>query len=696
MSEAQQAQEWQGRIDELIPFYRNYYKDQLGELAEQYPRDSRSLYIDWSDIYTALPDFADDLLHYPHGGDDPRADPLRDLHEALYNVDLPLPEDFRRDSFADAHVRVVLPDNKRLGIGEIRSRHKNRYVAIYGQIERVTQQTERMTEGVYTCQKCGRDVNVLQPVDELNEPDSCPGKGCSGKPNFELDANKSKTVDLRKLKLKQPPEDADGDGKTLRVYLEDDLAFSDGDRTLPGMAGERATIHGILKRDLSPMRGRSAKPEFGTYLEGHALEFESSLSQDIDVSEHQEEIQAVAQADDTLQQLVESFAPAVAGGDRMDAIKRACVLYLFGGYRKDPDDGASQRGDLHLLLVGDPATGKTQLLNYIERVSPRCERLSGTDSTGVGLTAAATQDEFADGNWVLKPGLLPRASGGHAIVDELDKMDGADNLHEALEDQRIHVAKAGMNATLKTEAGLVAASNPDMGRFDSYTDFVEQIDIDPALFSRFDIIHTLHDRQDEIKDEQVARAALDNWQRASNDDEDTVSVPLDVDAFRAYIAKAKDIEPSLSDSAKESLVDFYVSERAREWGNDDEDTVPMTARTVPAGARLAEANARANLRDVVTQQDVRVAINVIKTMMVDVYLNEKGEMDVDRVESPTNYTQQQEIKTITEYVREHPKCTRDEIGDALDIDESTVEHKVSKLKNQGKLYEPKTGKLQVT
>lgn len=617
-------------IDRLTRFYRTYYKEAVNTLANEYPKDTRSLTVDWSDLYKAEPAFAEDFIQHPHGGDDPKRDLLGELHEALRNMDTVIPEDFTSQTYPNAHVRVQLPQSKRLEIGEIRSQHQNSYVAIYGQIERVTQQTERLTKAVYICTSCGNEIEKLQPVDAVEEPRSCPGKGCSNS-HFELAPEKSETVDLRKVKLKQPPEDADGDGKTLRVYLEDDLAFTEGDRTMSGMAGERATIHGILKRDLSPTRGRKARPEFGSYIEGHCIEWESSLSQDIEIQQYNEAIETVANAPDTLDQLIESLAPHVAGGTRMYQIKRAAVLYLFGGFRKDLGNGEAQRGDLHLLLVGDPATGKSQLLNFIETVSPRAERLSGTDSTGVGLTASANQDDFADGNWVLKPGLLPRASGGHAIVDELDKMGETDNLHEALEDQRIHVSKAGMKATLKTECGMIAAANPEKGRFEGWSDFVEQIDIEPALFSRFDIIHTLHDKQDTERDETIARATLDSWQRASEDTDDSTDVPLTPDAYTAYIAKAKDIQPRLTDAAKEQLVNFYVETRE---GEVDDDTIPITARAVPGGARLAEAHARANLRSEVLREDVDVATDVIEAVMNDVYKNDVGEVNADAVETP--------------------------------------------------------------
>jgi len=676
------------RIDDLVSFYRDYYRDEIGQLANSYPRDERSLEIDWMDLYRNQPNFAEGFKKKPEGGDmEPNR--VNILHEALYNTDLPININLNHDHYADAHVRVKLPENEQLQIGEIRKRHKGQYVAIRGQIERVSEQTEYMKTAHFKCTSCGSDYKEPQPRDEIIEPKHCTNSGCSGKPSWELNPDKSEMVDLRVMKIKQPPEESSGNGKALTVYLEDDLAFADNERSLAGMAGERVVVHGILKRDMSNTRGRSTKPIFTSYIDAHALEFENTVGQDIDMAEYKEEIEEHSAADDTLERLIESFAPNVAGGDRIYNIKRAALLYLFGGYRKTNPDGSTYRGDIHFLMVGDPATGKSSVLNYIERVSPRVERLSGTDSTGVGLTASAEQTE--GGQWVLKPGMLPRASGGHAIVDELDKMDdGAENLHEALESQRIHTAKAGMKATLKTETGLIAAANPKSGRFGEYDDIIQEIDVDPALFSRFDIIHTLRDKPDEDKDRDIAEATLNGWQAADSDDTD-LSVPVQPDTLRAWIAHAKSLNPTLSDAAKEAFIDFYTDERTKDWG--DNSNIPITARALPAGARLAEAHARINLRETVTVTDARKAIDVIQAMMGDIYMKD-GKPNADRANGEAYGTdpQQERIQTITNQCAGHtlPIST---IVDETRYDRDIVEKDLKQMSNAEKVP---PGKYEIT
>jgi len=677
-----------GRMDALTEFYRNYYRDEIGELANAYPRDVRSLAVDWSDLYRAMPDFADDFLKAPHGADEPNLDPLHELHEALQQTDLPIEQDFTHDKYENAHVRVRLPPSERIGIGSVRSRHRGRYIAIEGQVERVSQQTEYVKFAAFECSSCSSIYEEPQPRDQLNDPGSCPGKGCSGKPAWDLVPEQCRTVDLRTLQLKQPPEEASGSAKSLTVYLEDDLAFADGDRSLPDMAGERVTVHGILKRDLSQTRGRNGRPMFDAYMDADVLEFENGIGRDIDLTEHRETIEVVADSDDPMGQLIESFAPNVAGGRRIRQIKRAAILYLFGGYRKSMDDGTTYRGDPHLLLVGDPATGKSSILNYIERVSPRVERLSGTDSTGVGLTAAAEQTE--GGEWVLKPGMLPRASGGHAIVDELDKMSGAEeNLHEALEEQRVHVSKAGMKATLKTETGLVAAANPRDGRFGEYDNVLEEVDVEPALFSRFDLLHTLRDEPDADTDEAVAETTLSGWQDASAADGDTEptvpDVPVPPATMQAYIGHAKQLTPTLSDEAKDRLKNFYTEQR----GKYDGDNVPITARANPAGARLAEASARIRLSETVTAEDADLAIDAIRAMMGDVFLNEDLQPDADRVtgarQSGEKYDQLK--PDVLDTLNRDGPMVPDELARMLSVDEQRIRDALAHYKERGDVIE---------
>jgi len=209
--------------------------------------------------------------------------------------------------------------------------------------------------------------------------------------------------------------------------------------------------------------------------------------------EDKEEIVRLSSSEGIYEKMVASIAPSIYGYDQE---KLSMILQLFSGVTKQLPDGSRIRGDLHMLLIGDPGTGKSQMLAYIENIAPRAVYTSGKGSSSAGLTAAAVRDDFGDGQqWSLEAGALVLADRGIAAIDELDKMRPEDRsaMHEALEQQKISVSKAGINATLKSRCSLLGAANPKYGRFDQYEPISEQIDLEPALISRFDLIFTVTD-----------------------------------------------------------------------------------------------------------------------------------------------------------------------------------------------------------
>ncbi len=379
----------------------------------------------------------------------------------------------------------------------------------------------------------------------------------------------------------------------------------------------------------------------------------------------------------------------------------------------------------HSYLSNNVLSHNSQLLQYIRHVSPRSVYTSGKGSSAAGLTAAAVRDDFGDGQqWSLEAGALVLADKGVAAIDELDKMAADDRsaMHEALEQQSISISKAGINATLKSRCALLGAANPELGRFDRYETPANQIDLEPALISRFDLIFTVTDKPDQEKDSNLAEHILRtnyagelnthrsqvNTSSVSAGDVETatesVSPAIEPDLMRKYIAYARSTcFPTMTDEAETQIRDFYVDLRARGTGEDS--PVPVTARKLEAIVRLAEASARVRLSDTVEPEDAERALNIVETTLKEIGMDpETGQYDADVIETGQSKSQRDRIRTIKELIADVESEFDDgapieEVlarAEEVDMDRSKAEHQIEKLKTQGEVYEPTTEHLRTT
>jgi replicative DNA helicase Mcm len=681
-------------VERFEQFYRRYYSDAIGDLAQRYPREQKSLHVDWTDLYRFDPDVADDYLSQP--------EQLGECaEEALRLYDLPVDV-----SLGQAHVRLRNLD-EHTAIREIRAEHVGRLVSVQGMIRKATEVRPKVEEAAFECQRCGTLTRVPQSGGSFQEPHEC--EGCERQGPFEVNVDQSEFVDSQKLRVQESPEGLRG-GETpqnIDVHIEDDIT---GEVT----AGDHVTVTGVLHLDQQES-GNEKTAVFDVYMEGQSVVIEDEEFEDMDITdEDKADIIELSQDPDIYERMVDSIAPNIHGHRQA---KLAMMLQLFSGVTKHLPDGSRTRGDLHMLLIGDPGTGKSQLLQYVQNIAPRSVYTSGKGSSAAGLTAAAVRDDFGDGQqWTLEAGALVLADQGIAAVDELDKMDSNDQsaMHEALEQQEISVAKAGINATLKSRCSLLGAANPVHGRFDQYESMGEQIDLDPPLISRFDLIFTVTDEPDEEEDRALAEHILRtnyagelNTHRtemtSSNVAEEEVEavveeVAPDIEAafLRKYIAYARrTCFPTMTDEARRTIEDFYVDLRSKGAGEDA--PVPVTARKLEALVRLAEASARVRLSDEVEGADAERVIEIVRTCLQDVGVDpETGEFDADVIETGTSKTQRDRIKGLKEIIAE----LQDEYDDGAPLEEvldeaeangmerSKAEHEIDKLKQQGDIYQP--------
>jgi replicative DNA helicase Mcm len=380
------------------------------------------------------------------------------------------------------------------------------------------------------------------------------------------------------------------------------------------------------------------------------------------------------------------------------------------------------RGDIHTLFVGDPGTAKSQLLVYMSKLAPRSVYASGKASTAAGLTAAAVRDEFGEGQWTLEAGALVLADMGVACIDEIDKMEETDrsSMHQAMEQQEISVAKAGINATLKSRCAILAAANPKLGRFDEFLPIHEQINMPPALLSRFDLIFSILDKPNRTTDTELAThilrthkggevtesiSRLKKSKHTKKEQEELMKIVMptfDPEFLRKYIAYAKrNTYPVMTDEALEILKNYYVDFRSQ-----SEESVTFTPRQLEAFVRLAEASARIRLSQDVTADDAKRAIYIIDQYLRRVGMDrETGRFDIDIIATGISHSQHDRMRTIMDIIQR--LCNEAKDGNALrgdvireseidGLEASKVEEALDRLKRNGQIYEPVHGKYKIT
>ncbi len=349
-------------IDNFEEFYRSYYRNEIAELAQKYPNEQKSLYIDWQDLYRFDSDLADDFRNKP--------DQLREYaEEALRLYDLPVDV-----SLGQAHVRVRnLPE--KTDIRGIRSDHRGMLISVQGIIRKATDVRPKITTAAFECQRCGTLTRIPQEGGDFQEPHEC--QGCERQGPFRINYDQSEFIDAQKLRVQESPEGLRG-GETpqnIDVNIEDDIT---GEVT----PGDHVTATGILKLEQQG-NDREKSAMFDVYMEGLTIDIEDEQFEEMEITdEDKKEIVELSNQDNIYEEMVGAIAPSIYGYEKE---KKAMAFQLFSGVTKFLPDGSRTRGDLHILLVGDPGTGKSQLLQYIKEIAPRSVYTSGKGSSSAGL-----------------------------------------------------------------------------------------------------------------------------------------------------------------------------------------------------------------------------------------------------------------------------------------------------------------------
>ena len=671
---------------ELHQFLRDYYKEEIKTLKSKYPKQQKTLVIDYNDIYRWDTDVAYDLREHP--------DTFRTVFEhALAEVDFGPAQDLELATVAikntsDPHQINALSGDE---VGDL--------ITIRGQVAKTSAVKPRLTVAGMQCESCGHINKVHQPRHGVNKPKQCNSSGCKGK-SFEPSFDDSEWVSHQLVRLKEPPEEADSE-EHLDIHLTKDMAGRVS-------GGERVDVTGTLKTDFNGLD--SPTPEF--YLLGQTVDPHESDYEDMDVAARKEEFEAIARGEkgDPYQLLIDSIAPTIQGEEKLEIIKLAIGLQLFGGWRRPYGDGRFVRGDCHMGVIGEAGTGKSSLLEAAESISPRSGYVSGKNATKAGVTAAAVRDDFGDTEWSLDSGAIVKAHKGLCCIDEIDKVEGdvLSSLHTALEKQRLEVNKAGIDASLRCHTSVLAAGNPEEGEFIDEMNTLSQINLDPPLRSRFDLLFTLRDRPEHEHDKDMAEhmakmRQLSGLQAKGHDSReiDEIMPAVDIPVLRAWIAYAREhVNPVIEDTELiEEIGEWFADERTNKNGDKT-----MNRRMVGAVSRLAEASARVRLSDIVAKSDIERASKIIEQSLQDLGLiGENATVDIGEVDSGTSKTQRERVQSVLGIIQNlQTDGAGAEVENVIEtaqsagIERSKVKHEIDKLKQKGDLYEPKTGSVRTT
>merc|ERR1719217_88637 len=333
---------------------------------------------------------------------------------------------------------------------------------------------------------------------------------------------------------------------------------------------------------------------------------------------------------DIRNKIYQSVAPSIKGSkkDVADEVKKAVACLLFGGSRKALPDGTRLRGDINVLLLGDPLTAKSQFLKFAERSAPIAVYTSGKGSSAAGLTAAVIKQQGRDTGFALEGGAMVLADGGIVCIDEFDKMRNDDRvaIHEAMEQQTISIAKAGITTVLNTRCSVLAAANPVFGTYDDLSSTAEQVDFQTTILSRFDMIFLVRDVRDEDRDLMIAKHVIELHKGGQEKDNDQAPIP--VGELRKFISYCRNrISPRLNETACQTLQNHYIDIRAKmaaEKSQGKDSVIPITVRQLEAIVRISESLAKMELKDEVDVTHVEEALRLFTLSTLDAANRERG------------------------------------------------------------------------
>jgi replicative DNA helicase Mcm len=661
-------------------FKKEKYRQRIAQLAIT---GKGSLTIDFEELYGFDQGLSELLLNKPeeylqHAG--------KGAYEQLRIEDA---------EYAERIEKVIVRIVKLLGkevLRKLGSRQMSKLVMIEGIVVRATPVRPMVQTGAFKCKRCGTMNQVEQTGQFLKAPSVCVAPDCGRDGPFEFSQEESTFIDSQDLRLQEKPEDLPP-GQLPRVLAVKLVGDEIVDVARPG---DHVSIVGTVRAFAPSLMGMGKLRTFILQLDANSIEV---LGKEPETSPPtpEEEAKMIELSKDPLvhRKIMTSIAPSIFG---LEHIKEAIMYLLFGGVSKTLPD-VNVRGEMNALLIGDPGTAKSQLLQYVARIAPRGLYTSGRGTTAAGLTAAVVREK--GGSMSLEAGALVLADKGIACIDEMDKMRPEDRvaIHEAMEQHTVSVAKGGIVATLNARTAVLAAANPSLGRYEPNRTVAENISLPVTILSRFDLIFVLRDVPNKESDRKMSRHILEIHRRGIS----PVEAQVDVELLRKYVSFAKSVKPELSMDALNRLSDFYLAMRSA--SETEGSPVAITARQLESLVRVAEARARVALRKEVTAADADAAITIMKRSLEEVGIDMSSyKVDIDLIMTGRPKSIRDRLHVVLSTLMDMEKVTgiveKDALVNELEtkqkIPKGEVERMIGQLLREGTIYEPREGCLKKT
>jgi replicative DNA helicase Mcm len=661
-------------------FKKEKYRTRISQLAIT---GKSSVTIDFDELYGFDQALAEQLLGKPE-------EYLGHASKAAY-------EQLRIEDaeFAEKTEKIIIRITKLLGkevLRKLGSKNMGKLILVEGIVVRATPVRPMVLQASFKCKRCGTVNKIEQTGQFLKAPAICMAPDCGKDGPFEFAQEESTFIDSQDLRLQEKPEDLPP-GQLPRVLAVKLIGDEIVDLARPG---DHVSIVGIVRAHAPSLIGMGKLRTFILQLEANSVEL---LGKEPETSppspEEEAKILELSRDPYVHKKIMGSIAPSIFGNEHL---KEAVMYLLFGGVSRSLPD-MTVRGEMNALIIGDPGTAKSQLLQYVSRIAPRGLYTSGRGTTAAGLTAAVVREK--GGSMSLEAGALVLADKGIACIDEMDKMRPEDRvaIHEAMEQHTVSVAKGGIVATLNARTSVLAAANPSLGRYEPNRTVAENISLPVTILSRFDLIFVLRDVPNKESDSRMSEHILEIHRRGIS----PIEAQIDSDLLRKYIGYSKGVLPALSLEALKRLKEFYLA--MRNASESEGSPVAITARQLEALVRCAEARARVALRREVTAEDAEAAIAIMKKSLEEVGIDLSSfKVDIDIIMTGRSKSVRDRLHIVLSVLMDMEKQTgiveRDTFVTELEtkhkIPRGEIERMISQLLREGTIYEPREGCLKKT